>query len=32
MTDDLEDFAQWRDEIETRVGTLVSRVVSCFTV
>ena len=22
MTDDLEDFAQWRDEIETRVGTL----------
>jgi uncharacterized coiled-coil protein SlyX len=22
MTDDLEGFAQWRDEIETRVGTL----------
>jgi chromosome segregation ATPase len=22
MTDDLEDSAQWRDEIETRVGTL----------
>ena len=22
MTDELEDFPQWRDEIETRVGTL----------
>jgi hypothetical protein len=22
MTDELEDFSQWRDEIETRVGTL----------